>query len=196
LTTGDLTFLGISGSLRKGSLNTALLRAAVELAPPGVTIEVYDGLRDIPPYDGDLDTDQPPEPVRDLRQRIHATDALLISTPEYNYSIPGVLKNAIDWASRPIAASALRHKPVATMGAAPGNFGTLRAQLALRQVWLWTESIPVMKPEVHVFRALERFDERGVLIDATTRALITQLLDALRNTVIRAQSQLGHAAAT
>lgn len=187
----NLTFLGVSGSLRKGSLNTGLLRAAAELAPPGITVEVYGRLRDIPPYDLDLDTDEPPEPVADLRERIGAADGLLIATPEYNYSIPGVLKNALDWASRPVPGSVLRHKPVAVMGASPGNFGTIRAQLALRQVWLWTESVPVVRPEVHVFAALQRFDEHGTLTDQATRALITDLLEALRLTAIRTRAPSG-----
>jgi chromate reductase len=181
----NIRILGLSGSLRLGSLNTALLRAAVELAPTDIHIDIYEGLGDLPLYNADLDHDQPPEAVRDLRERIAGVDALLVATPEYNYSIPGVLKNALDWASRPVGTSVLRHKPVASMGAAPGNMGTVRAQLALRDVWLWTESIPVGKPEVHVFRALERFDGEGRLVDEMSRQLVTQLLEALRENVYR-----------
>jgi chromate reductase, NAD(P)H dehydrogenase (quinone) len=181
--------LGISGSLRAGSLNTRLLEAAIELAPEGMTIERYEGLRDLPHYDADLDGDDLPAPAADLRSRIAQADGLLIATPEYNYSIPGALKNTLDWASRPAATSVLVGKPVAVMGAAPGNFGTLRAQLALRQVWLWTQSVPVVRPEVHVFRAAERFDADGRLVDEETRALVAKLLEALDAVITR-----GHAA--
>jgi chromate reductase len=180
-----LKILGISGSLRVGSLNARLLEAAIELAPPGLTIEPYRGIGDLPHYNADLDGAAPPPPVVALRLQIERADGVLIATPEYNYSIPGVLKNAIDWASRPSGASALRRKPVAAMGAAPGNFGTVRAQLALRQMWVWIDAVPVVKPEVHVFRARERFDESGRLTDAPTRELIAELLEALRATIER-----------
>ncbi|GAB3927127.1 NAD(P)H-dependent FMN reductase [Kribbella albertanoniae] len=176
----DVKILAISGSLRAGSLNTALLRAAQKHAPAGVTIELYDGLAELPYYNGDLDTEENlPVQARELRELITAADGVLIATPEYNYSIPGGLKNAIDWASRPSATSSLLHKPVAIMGAAPTNFGTVRAQLALRQVFVWTHSDVVVKPEVMVFRAHERFDEAGNLIDEGTITLVTELVDAL-----------------
>jgi chromate reductase len=183
--TDELTILGISGSLRAGSLNTRLLEAAIELAPPGMVVERYAGLADLPPYNADEDGDASPSPVVDLRAQISRADGVLIATPEYNYSIPGVLKNAIDWASRPSASSSLRHKPVAAMGAATGNFGTVRAQLALRQMWVWIDAVPVIKPEVHVFRAAERFDETGRLTDVATRELVVELLEALRTTIGR-----------
>lgn len=186
----EVRVFGLSGSLRVGSLNSALLRAACELAPEGMEIQTYLGLRDLPLYDEDRDTDDPPEAVRDLRQQITAADALLIATPEYNYSIPGGLKNAIDWASRPYPMHSLRHKPVAVMGASMGNFGTVRAQLALRNVWLWTESIPVLKPEVHVFKAHERFDEHGTLIDEDTRTMVVALLESLVTMVHRARGEV------
>ena len=177
----DLNVLGISGSLRDGSLNTALLRAAQKYAPAGMTITEYEGLAELPYYNGDLDTEEKlPVQVKELRERIREADALLIATPEYNYSIPGGLKNAIDWASRPSATSSLLHKPVAIMGAAPTNFGTVRAQLALRQVFVWTHSDVVVKPEVMVFRAHERFDEAGNLTDDGTITLLQSLLDALK----------------
>ncbi|TDD58437.1 NAD(P)H-dependent oxidoreductase [Kribbella antibiotica] len=180
----DIRILGISGSLRAGSLNTALLRAAQKHAPAGVTIELYDGLGELPHYNGDLDTDENlPESVRDLRERIRAADGVLFATPEYNYSIPGGLKNLIDWASRPAATSSLLHKPVAIMGAAPTNFGTVRAQLALRQVFVWTHSDVVVKPEVMAFKAHERFDEAGNLTDDDTITLVTSLVDALADKV-------------
>ncbi|GAA0625204.1 NAD(P)H-dependent oxidoreductase [Kribbella sandramycini] len=179
----DIKILAISGSLRAGSLNTALLRAAQKHAPAGVTIELYDGLAELPHYNGDLDTEAVPASARELRDRIRAADGVLISTPEYNYSIPGGLKNLIDWASRPAATSALLHKPVAIMGAAPTNFGTVRAQLALRQVFVWTHSDVVVKPEVMVFKAHERFDEAGNLVDDDTIALVSSLVDALAGKV-------------
>lgn len=178
--TTDFTVLGMSGSLRAQSTNTSLLRAAIALAPPGIAVEPYSGLSDLPIYNEDLDTDDPPEPVVDLRRRITEADAVLFVTPEYNYSIPGGLKNAIDWASRPHPGSSLRFKPVAAMGASPGHFGTVRAQLALRQVWLWTESTPVTRPQVHVFRSHERFDDRGNLVDEDTMSMVVELLEALR----------------
>jgi chromate reductase, NAD(P)H dehydrogenase (quinone) len=182
--TQGLTILGISGSLRSGSLNTALLRAAIELSPPGMDVVEYGGLRDVPPYDGDMDGANPPEAIADLRRRIREADGLLFATPEYNYSIPGVLKNAIDWASRPPEAASLQHKHVAIMGAAPANSGTMRAQLALRQMFAWIGSVPVVQPEIYVFRAAERFDENGQLSDQITGIYILQLLEALRSQIL------------
>lgn len=177
---GESTFhiLGIPGSLRRQSYNLGLLRAARELAPEGVEIEIYD-LAQIPLYNGDIEAAGDPDPVRDLKDRIRAANALLIATPEYNYSIPGVLKNAIDWASRPPTMSPLRYKPIAIMGASPGNFGTVRAQLALRQVFFFTESYVLLKPEVLVFGARDRFDAAGNLTDETTRGLVRSLVEAL-----------------
>ncbi len=175
----DLRILGISGSLRADSHNSALLRAAAKFAPAGVTIELYEGLRDIPPYDQDFDTEHPPAAVADLRRRISEADGVLIATPEYNYGVPGALKNAIDWASRPAATSSLKDKPVAIMGAAPTNFGGVRAQLSLRQTFLWIDARVVGKPEVIVFRSHERFDEDGNLVDEGTRELLLGLIEAL-----------------
>lgn len=179
----QIAILGITGSLRAESFNTKLLRAAIEIAPPGVTIHLYEGLAELPVFDEDLGVTDPPPPVVDLRRRITDADALLIASPEYNYSIPGGLKNAIDWASLPAGVHCLRHKPVAIMGASIGNFGTARAQLALRQVFLCTESIPTTRPEVHVFRAHERFDGDGNLVDRDTRALVEGLIGALCKSV-------------
>jgi chromate reductase len=179
-----LSVLAISGSLRAGSYNSALVRAARRHAPQGIDVEVYGRLRDIPPYDQDLDTvGLVPEPARDLRARVTAADGLLLATPEYNYGVPGVLKNALDWASRPSSASSLTLKPVAIMGAAPTNFGSVRAQLALRQLFLWTDSRVVVKPEVIVFRAQDRVGEDGEYTDATTIELVQNLLEALREEV-------------
>jgi chromate reductase, NAD(P)H dehydrogenase (quinone) len=174
-----VNILGISGSLRAGSYNSALLRAARKVAPAGMDIDIYDQLRAIPPFDADLDTETPPAPVVDLRARVRAADGLLIATPEYNYGPPGVLKNAIDWASRPLATSPLKRKPIAITGAAPGAFGSVRAQLSLRQSFLWTDSAVVGKPELMVFQAGQRFDSDGNLVDAQTRDMLAALLEAL-----------------
>ena len=171
----------ISGSLRVASLNSALLRAAQALAPEGMSIEIYDGLRGIPPYDEDHDTDEPPTEVAALRRRIQEADALLIASPKYNYGIPGALKNALDWASRPWG-GVLKGKPIAVMGASPTDFGTVRAQLALRQAFLWTGSLLVTQPEVMIPRAQERFNASGRLIDEGTRKQLEELLVALATT--------------
>ncbi|WP_330297006.1 NADPH-dependent FMN reductase [Streptomyces sp. NBC_00503] len=176
--------LAISGSLRADSHNTRLLHAARKHQPGGLDIEIYGGLRDIPPYDQDLDNPQDrPAAVTELRRRITESDGLLIATPEFNYSIPGTLKNAIDWVSTDWTKQEglpLHRKPVAILGAAPTNFGTVRAQLALRQVFVWTDSDVVVKPEVQVFRSYERFDENGNLTDETTIGLVRDLLSALK----------------
>lgn len=186
-----MNILGLSGSLRAGSHNTALLRAAASIAPNGMSIELYGGLRELPPYDQDLDTDPAPEPVADLRRRVGEADGLLIATPEYNYGVPGVLKNAIDWASRPSKNSCLLGKPVAIIGAAPSNFGSVRAQLALRQSFLWIDAHVVGKPELAVFRSHERFDADGNLIDETTEALLAGVLDALHVKVRHTEALAG-----
>lgn len=177
----DLKVLAISGSLRGASHNTALLRAARDHSPDGVTVELYEGLADVPHYNGDLDDDHHlPAAAADLRARVHAADGLLIATPEYNHSVPGVLKNALDWASRPKGASALEHKDIAIIGASTGNFGTARAQLALRQVLAATHSHVLTGPEVLVFTAHQRFDETGTLHDPVTLGLLRDTLEALR----------------
>lgn len=172
--------LGISGSLRLASYNAAALRAARELAPAGMEIEVYQGLGTIPPYDEDLRTAQgfPPQ-VQDLRDRIKAADALLIVTPEYNYSMPGVLKNAIDWASRP-PEQPFDGKPIAIMGASPGALGTARAQYHLRQSFVFLNGHVMNKPEVMIGQAATRFDGEGRLTDEATRGHLQNLLVALK----------------
>ena len=172
-----LQILGIAGSLRRASYNRGLMRAAVEVAPARMEIDVFD-IAGLPLYDADLDAAGPPEVVRRLKERLAAADGLLIATPEYNYSIPGVLKNAIDWASRPPQSSPLRHEPVALMGASPGGFGTVRSQLALRQVFVFTESYVLPKPELWVSRASEHFDPEGTLTDDSVLDEIRRLLDA------------------
>ncbi|MGD0709401.1 MAG: NADPH-dependent FMN reductase [Anaerolineaceae bacterium] len=169
--------LGISGSLRKGSYNTALLHEAKKLLPEGMELEIYD-LSSLPLYNFDLDNENPPEAVKQLRDHIRSADALLIATPEYNYSIPGVLKNALDWASRPAKSSALNGKPLAMMGAG-GLMGTSRAQYHLRQVAVFTNMFPINKPEIFVTYASQKFDANGNLTDEIARQLIKELLVAL-----------------
>lgn len=174
------TVLALSGSLRAGSLNSMLLRALPALAPGSMKLDIFPTLRHIPPFDQDHDPANLEAPVAELLDRIAAADGLLIATPEYNYGPPGLLKNAIDWASVPPDASVLRGKPVGLLGASPTNFGTVRAQLSLRQSFLWTDSPVVGKPEVMIFRAHERFDDAGQIADEGTRELVTGLLESLQ----------------
>lgn len=175
-TSGSLHVLGISGSLRRASYNTALLRAAAELMPPGMTLEIFD-LAPLPMFN--QDAEKPfPEAVVELRTRLAQADALLIATPEYNSSFSGALKNALDWASRP-PKQPLAGKPVAIMGASTGNFGTVRAQLHLRQVLTHIGALPLGKPEALVARAEQAFDAEGRLVDATARGFLQDLLAAL-----------------
>jgi chromate reductase len=171
--------LGIAGSLRARSFNRALLRTAIELAPPSMRITTFDRLGEIPHYNADLDTEPQPDPVPALKRAIQEADAILIATPEYNYSIPGVLKNAIDWASRPIATTPLRNKPAAIMGAAGGRGGTVRAQQHLRQMFVYTQTYPLMGPEVAIPLASEKFDASLQLIDDRAREVISRMLEAL-----------------
>ena len=166
-----------AGSLRKGSYNRMLLRAAVELAPSGVIVEPF-GIDDVPLYNGDLDDHEHPlPPVKRLRDAIKSADALLIVSPEYNYSIPAVTKNVLDWASR--EEGVLEGKPTAIMGASTGGFGTVRMQLALRAIAAFTEQWFLNDPQVHVARCREKFDGEGRLTDQSTREQVTALLAAL-----------------
>lgn len=164
------TILAIPGSLRKASFNRRLVDAAVELTPPGLAIEIYDELGMLPLFDEDLEaaTDGGTEPVQRLRRRIAAADGLLIATPEYNQSIPGVLKNAIDWASRG-ADEVLAGKPVAVIGATPGRWGTRLAQAALRQTLAATEAVLLPRPMLFIADAASKFDRDGRLLDVATR---------------------------
>jgi chromate reductase len=176
---GDrLTVLGLCGSLRRLSFNRMALRAAIELAPAGMTVEPYDGLAEIPPYNDDVREQGYPPNVDDFRKRIAAADAVLFVSPEYNYSIPGVLKNAIDWASRP-PSPPFDGKPVAIMGASPGLVGTARAQYHLRQACVFLNAIPLNRPEVMISQAQTKFDKDGRLTDEPTRKFVTDLLIAL-----------------
>jgi chromate reductase, NAD(P)H dehydrogenase (quinone) len=169
---------GICGSLREGSLNKGLLRAAVELAPAGMEIQIYTRLGDIPPYNDDIFQKGDPEPVADLKKFIGVADAILISTPEYNYGVPGVLKNAIDWASRPAGKSALNRKPAAILGCSPGLGGTIRAQHALRQSFVFTETHVMSQPEIKIPSAATLFDASAKLTDETTRQHVKKFLQA------------------
>ena len=169
--------LGISGSLRAGSYNTAALRAARELAPNGMTVETFD-LSAIPLYNDDVRAQGFPPEVQKFRDAIAAADALLFATPEYNYSIPGVLKNAIDWASRPPDLP-FDGKPGAIMGASPGKIGTARAQYHLRQMCVFLNIHILNKPEVMIGGAAEAFDSEGRLVDETTRGFVRDLMAAL-----------------
>jgi chromate reductase len=170
--------LGLPGSLRKGSFNAALLRVAAEVLPPSITLEVAD-LSAVPLFNQDLLTAGGfPEPVAELRRRVAEADALLFATPEYNYSIPAVLKNAIDWVSRP-PNQPFSGKPAAIMGASMGGFGTVKAQMHLRQVFVFLDIHPLNKPEVLVSRAHEKFDAEGKLTDEPTRKGVHDLLVSL-----------------
>ena len=172
-----IRILGISGSLRKASLNTALLRANVELAPPGVTIEIAD-ISAIPVYNEDVRTQGFPPSVEKLRTQIAEADGLLFVTPEYNYSVSGVMKNAIDWASRP-PKQPFAGKPIGIQGASGGLGGTMRAQYHLRQTAVFLDMHVLNKPEVFVRTGGEKFDKDGVLVDEETRKVVRQHLEAL-----------------
>ena len=172
-----LTILGIAGSLRKGSYNRAALRAAQQLVPKDAQIEIFE-LDGIPPFNQD-EEQNPPERVALFKGRIRAADAILFVTPEYNYSVPGVLKNAIDWASRPYGDNAWEGKPVAVMGASVGTLGTARAQYHLRQSFVFFNMHPVNQPEVMISNAAQRFDEQGNLTDQKTKEFIRKLLERL-----------------
>jgi chromate reductase len=169
--------LGIAGSLRKDSLNRAALRAAQALAPERVRMEIFD-LDGIPLYNQDDETSTPPR-VAELKAAVRAADAVLFVTPEFNYSIPGVLKNAIDWGSRPYGDSCWQGKPVAVMGASPGPFGSARAQYHLRQCFVFLDMYVLNKPEVMIGGAAQKFDAAGNLTDERTRKSIQDLLAAL-----------------
>jgi len=170
--------LGIAGSLRAASYNLGLLKAAAELLPAGVTLDIV-RLNDIPPYNADLQAQGDPPAVEELKRKVAEADALLIATPEYNYSIPGVLKNAIDWVSRPPKTCGMRKKPVGIVGASSGESGTMRGQLAIRQVFVYLDSYVMAQPEFRLPRAGEKTDESGKLIDEEQRERLRAYLAAL-----------------
>jgi chromate reductase len=168
---------GIAGSLRRESYNRAALRAATKLVPEGAILDVFE-LDGIPGFNQD-DEQDPPEKVVELKKRVREADAILFVTPEYNYSVPGVLKNAIDWASGPYGDSVWNGKPVAIMGASIGAIGTARAQYHLRQMMVFLNMFPVNQPEVMIGNAASRFDAEGNLTDETTKDYFRMLLQAL-----------------
>jgi len=172
-----IRILGIAGSLRNTSFNRGVLRAATQLAPDGAIIEIFE-LDGIPGFNQDQEQN-PPEKVAEFKRKIREADAILFVTPEYNYSVPGVLKNAIDWASRPYGDSAWNGKPAAIMGASVGGIATARAQYHLRQMMVFLNMFPVNQPEVMIGNAAEKFDEQGNLTDETTKGFIRQLLENL-----------------
>jgi chromate reductase, NAD(P)H dehydrogenase (quinone) len=172
-----MEILGIAGSLRRGSHNRKLLRAAGAELPPGVVLREWDGLRDLPPFDEDLES-APPEAVREFREAIEAADAVLVVTPEYNASIPGVLKNALDWASRPFPDNALRDKPAAVIGASTGLFGAVWAQAEVRKV-LAAIGADVVDRELPVMQAHQHFDEDGNLRAEDVRGKLAYPVTAL-----------------
>jgi chromate reductase len=169
--------LGFAGSLRRQSYNRAILAVASEMVPDDATFEIFD-LEGIPPFNQDLEL-EPPEKVRDFKARIRAADGILIATPEYNYSIPGVLKNAIDWASRPKEDNAFDGKPVGLMGASVGMLGTARAQYDLRRSFVFLNMLPLNQPEVMVPFAQDKVDGNGRVTDEKTRKKIRELLESL-----------------
>lgn len=177
--------VAISGSIRRASNCTAVLRSLQPLLPAGVTLHIAP-LDAIPPYNADLDGDAPPEPVAALKRAIAAADGLVLCSPEYNYGMPGVLKNAIDWASRPYGENAWSGKPVALMSAALSMGGGVRAQYQLRQAFVFLNMEAVIQPEVAISNAPERFDKEGNLSDETSKKLIGQLL---RNLVDKVRLQ-------
>ena len=183
--------LGISGSLRRDSHNTSLLRAAAEAAGPEVELDLYEELKLVPPYDEDDDVTPRPEAVRRLTETIASADAVLFSTPEYNSSIPGQLKNAIDWISRPVAMNVLRNKPVAVVGASTGAFGAVWAQAELRKV-LSSLGARVLDLELAVPHAHTRFDD-GLLVDDEIRGRLAEAVEALVAEA-RVRERLGAAA--
>ena len=170
--------LGISGSLRSDSHNRALLQLDAELLPGDVELEPWDGLKSVPPYDEDDDVEPAPAPVADLRAAIAGADAILFATPEYNHSVPGQLKNALDWASRPFATNPLRNKPVAVVGASRGAFGAVWAQAELRKV-LAATGARVVDADVAVGHAHERFGPQGGHADESLREQLAEVVGAL-----------------
>ena len=173
-----MRILAISGSLRRGSYNTALLREAAELVPAGVELDLYEGLEFLPPYNEDVDGPKAPAEARRLREAIAAADGLLIATPEYNGSIPGQLKNAVDWASRPKGGAAIWGKPAAVVGATTGSYGAVWAQADLRRS-LGIAGARVLEVELPVARAHQRFDEDGWLLDEELRERLAEVVREL-----------------
>jgi len=173
-----LHILAFAGSLRRGSYNRGLLRAGAATLPPGVSMEIFD-LSVVPPYNMDLEADNDTQGVRDFKEAIRRADALLLAVPEHNYSFSGVMKNAIDWASRPFATSVLLDKPVAIMGASNGRMGTARAQHAIRPVLAATGCFVMIKPELFVSQAAKVCDQDGNVTDDDTKKRVRTIVGAL-----------------
>jgi chromate reductase len=184
-----MRILAVSGSLREGSFNTSLLRAALEAAPDGVELELWEGIGELPLYDEDHDVGDVPESVRHLREDWAAAEAILFSTPEYNGSVPGGLKNAIDWASRPRVEAVLRNKPVAVVGASTGQFGALWAQQDLKRI-LGIAGARVIGTEIPVSRAHERFDAEGRLLDGEVFEQLRLHLTTLASEAVAASERV------
>jgi chromate reductase len=182
----SIRILGIAGSLRRGSYNAAALRAVQELAPRGMKIETFD-IGPIPPYNEDERSQGFPAAVEALRQAIKQADGVLFATPEYNYSVPGVLKNAIDWASRP-PEQPFENKPIALMSASPGSLGGARAQYHLRQCFVFLNGLVLNRPEVMISGAQGKFDAEGRLTDEATRAFLGTFLASFQAWVLRLRS--------
>lgn len=180
----EIKILGIAGSLRAGSLNRSLLRAAKALAPDNAHVEIFD-LAAIPLYNGDVEAAGDPPGVAAFKQAIRASHGVLMVTPEYNHGVPGVMKNAVDWASRPPQAAVLSGKPVGIMGASPGMTGSARGQSQLRQAFEFTNSFCMPQPEILVSRAHEKFDAAGNLVDNKTTEFLVRYLVAFREWIRR-----------
>jgi chromate reductase, NAD(P)H dehydrogenase (quinone) len=180
----SLRIVGIAGSLRKESYNRALLRAARELAPQSMIIGPFD-LADVPLYNGDIEAQGDPQAVAVLKQEVRAADGVLFVTPEYNHGVPAVMKNAVDWTSRPPSNAALAEKPVGIIGASPGITGSARGQSQLRQAFEFTNSFCMPQPELLVFKAHEKFDASGDLIDDITADRLATYLVAFGDWVRR-----------
>lgn len=178
MSAGHLRVCAIAGSLRRGSYNRALVEAARELAPSEMSIRVFEGLARVPLFNQDLEAEGDPAPVSALKEAIRDADALLLATPEYNHGIPGVLKNALDWASRPRSTSALRGRPVAMLGASTGLVGTARAQGQLLQVLAYTSCLVMPQPQILVSSAAKKFDAEGQLTDQSTRDHLARFLES------------------
>jgi chromate reductase len=180
----EITIVGFAGSLRQGSYNRGLIRAARDSAPPGVTIQVFE-LGEIPLYNQDVEDAGEPAPVVAFKEAIRRADALLVATPEYNHGVPGVLKNAIDWASRPRLTSPLKDKAVAVLGASPGRGSTARAQAQLRETFVFTGACVMPQPELLIDLAGSRFDHDGNLTDPELRRSLVELVEALSRWTVR-----------
>ena len=180
----DMHFLGFAGSLRRASYNRGLIRAAAELAPTGIVVDVFE-LAEIPLYNQDVEDAGEPASVVAFKAAIARADALLVATPEYNHGIPGVLKNAIDWASRPRVTSPLRDRSVAVTGASPGTGSTARAQAQLRDAFVFTGACVMPLPELLIGGAGHLFDHHGDLTDPETRTRLVELMEALRAWTVR-----------